>query len=73
MGIIDLMVIENKTVTILDYKTNHLDDSAYDVQLHTYADYVKSLGYNVKGMFIISLVQARMREVIQSNNGYMAY
>jgi ATP-dependent exoDNAse (exonuclease V) beta subunit len=67
MGIIDLMVIEGKTVTIFDYKTNQIDDSAYDAQLNTYADYVRSLGYTVNGMIIISLVQARMREVIESS------
>jgi hypothetical protein len=67
MGIIDLMVIEGKTVTIFDYKTNQIDDSAYDSQLNTYADYVRSLGYTVNGMMIISLVQARMREVIESS------
>jgi ATP-dependent helicase/nuclease subunit A len=64
MGIIDLMVIEGNDVTILDYKTNNIDDPAYDDQLRTYADYVQRLGYTVKGLWIMSLVQATMRKVI---------
>jgi hypothetical protein len=57
-------VIEGNDVTILDYKTNNIDDPAYDDQLRTYADYVQRLGYTVKGLWIMSLVQATMRKVI---------
>jgi ATP-dependent helicase/nuclease subunit A len=62
-GIIDLLIIEGGTATILDYKTTNIDDPAYPKQLAAYQRYVQSRGMVVTAMYLISLTTNQMKQV----------
>jgi hypothetical protein len=62
-GIIDLVVIEGTKATILDYKTNNIEDEGYLSQLQTYARYLTSVGLTVEGMYLISLTKATLKKL----------
>lgn len=65
-GYIDLLFEKDGIYTIVDYKTRHIDDAAYDNQLKTYARNVMSL-FKVPAskirLVLVSLIEARTREV----------
>ena len=62
-GIIDLLVIEGNQATIVDYKTTHIDDPAYEQQLATYQRYLQARGLTVVGKYLISLTQGQIKEL----------
>lgn len=62
-GIIDLLIIQGNQATILDYKTNQLDDPAYTKQVQHYARYVEQRGLLVKELYLVSLVQGVIKEL----------
>ena len=62
-GIIDLVVIEGTKASILDYKTNNIEDEGYLSQLQTYARYLTSVGLTVEGMYLISLTKATLKKL----------
>ncbi len=62
-GIIDLVIIQGKQATILDYKTNNIEDPNYVSQLQTYARYLTSVGLTVDSMYLISLTKATLKKI----------
>jgi ATP-dependent helicase/nuclease subunit A len=62
-GIIDLVIIQGKQATILDYKTNNIEDPNYVNQLQTYARYLTSAGLIVDSMYLISLTKATLKKI----------
>lgn len=62
-SVIDLLVIQGDKVTILDYKTNDIDDLLYETQVITYATYMKQQGFHVQSLWLLSLVQGKLKKV----------
>ncbi len=62
-GIIDLVIIQGNQVTILDYKTNNIEDPNYVTQLQSYASYLTSRGLKVESMYLISLTKATIKRL----------
>lgn len=62
-GIIDLMIEEEKEITIIDYKLKNIDDSSYDKQLNGYRDYIMSLTNKEVKCYLYSLLDEEYREV----------
>ncbi|MFZ9781768.1 MAG: UvrD-helicase domain-containing protein, partial [Bacilli bacterium] len=67
-SMIDLLVIQGDKVTILDYKTNDIDDPLYETQVITYATYMKQQGFHVQSLWLLSLVQGKLKKVNFSQN-----
>lgn len=62
-GIIDLLLIKEKEIAIIDYKTKNIDDEAYNRQLNIYKDYIiKTFNMPVK-TYLLSIVDADIKEV----------
>lgn len=62
-GIIDLVIIQGNQATILDYKTNNIEDPNYVTQLQSYASYLTSRGLKVESMYLISLTKATIKRL----------
>ena len=56
--IIDLCIKEGKTLTLVDYKTKRIDDPAYLKQLAIYAEDLTLLGYTIKSLNLVSILDA---------------
>ncbi|MGN1262070.1 MAG: PD-(D/E)XK nuclease family protein, partial [Candidatus Enteromonas sp.] len=65
-GFIDLLYEKDGKYVIVDYKSSHIDDPAYDRQLHTYARNVSRI-FGVKEeeirLYLVSIAKATFREV----------
>ena len=65
-GFIDLLYEKDGKYVIVDYKSSHIDDPAYDRQLHTYARNVSRI-FGVKEeeirLYLVSIAKATYREV----------
>lgn len=62
-GIIDLLVIYDDYIDIIDYKLKNFDDEAYDRQLGLYKAYVKSKTNKPVKCHLLSIIDAKSREV----------
>jgi ATP-dependent helicase/nuclease subunit A len=62
-GIIDLVIIQGDSATIVDYKTNDINDMAYENQLKFYQTYLISRGLKVTTLVLVSLKQALVKIV----------
>ncbi len=67
-SIIDLLVIEGNEATIIDYKTNNIDDIAYNNQLQTYALYLNQQGLTIKNLILISIQDNKFKIVNSITN-----
>lgn len=67
-GYIDLLLVKDGNYWIIDYKSSHIEDEAYDAQLKNYARNVARL-FNVEQskirMTLVSLLQGKSREVFE--------
>ncbi|MBM3909336.1 MAG: UvrD-helicase domain-containing protein [Firmicutes bacterium] len=63
-SIIDLLILEGKDATIIDYKTNQIEDEAYEKQLLTYAKFIKSQGFFIKDLILISISQNKFKRIL---------
>lgn len=61
-GIIDLMCVYDDHIDIIDYKTMHIEDSAYDAQLSVYYHYIKELFKKDVNCYLYSLVLGNFRK-----------
>ncbi len=66
-SIIDLLIIEGNQATIIDYKTNHIDDEAYTKQLQTYGYYLKGQGLTIKALILLSIQQSHLKQIAFEN------
>jgi ATP-dependent helicase/nuclease subunit A len=62
-SIIDLLIIEGNQATIIDYKTNQIDDEAYVKQLQAYGRYLKTQGLTIKAQMLLSIQQSKLKFV----------
>ncbi len=62
-GIIDLLLVFPTYTTIIDYKLKNLDDDAYNVQLQTYANYVKKAFSRDTRCYLLSVLTGEMKKV----------
>ena len=66
-SIIDLLILEGNQATIIDYKTNHIDDEAYAKQLKTYGHYLKGQGLTIKALILLSIQQSQLKQIAFEN------
>ena len=59
----DLLVIYDDYIDIIDYKLKNFDDEAYDRQLGLYKAYVKSKTNKPVKCHLLSIIDAKSREV----------
>ena len=62
-GIIDLMLVYQDRIDIIDYKTKHISDKAYDKQLYVYKDYIKIITDKTINLYLYSLLDGTYRKV----------
>ena len=61
-GIIDLLIVKDDEIKIIDYKTKHIDDEAYALQLKTYANYIKQRFDQPIHVYLLSIMDAIIEE-----------
>lgn len=62
-GIIDCLIIKDDEIDIIDFKLKKISDEAYDRQLHTYGDYIKTITNKKINMYLLSVIEGEIREV----------
>ena len=65
-GIIDLLVIKDDQAYIIDYKTKHIDDEAYNNQLRIYKNYIlnqKDMNLNQVSCYLLSLIDNNLQKI----------
>lgn len=65
-GIIDLLVIKNDQAYIIDYKTKHIDDEAYNNQLRIYKNYIlnqKDMNLSQVSCYLLSLMDNKLQKI----------
>ena len=62
-GIIDLLIEEDESLTIIDYKLKNIDDPNYDKQLNGYRNYIESITNKKVYCFLYSIINEEFREV----------
>jgi ATP-dependent exoDNAse (exonuclease V) beta subunit len=62
-GIIDCLITKDNEVDIIDFKLKKISDEAYDHQLHTYRDYIKTITNKDIKMYLLSIIDGDIREV----------
>lgn len=63
-GIIDLLIVKDDEIKIIDYKTKHIDDEAYVLQLKTYANYIHQRFDQPIHVYLLSIMDAKIEEKI---------
>ena len=63
-GIIDLLIVKDDEIKIIDYKTKHIDDEAYVLQLKTYANYIRQRFDQPIHVYLLSIMDAKIEEKI---------
>lgn len=63
-GIIDLVLVDNKTVKIVDYKLKNIDDPKYIDQLNVYYNYLKTIFNKEIKIYLYSILNNEVKEVI---------
>jgi ATP-dependent helicase/nuclease subunit A len=62
-GIMDLFILRGNQVTIVDYKTDHIDDPLYVQQLQQYAMWMHRQNLQVSSLILISLRKGLLKNV----------
>jgi ATP-dependent exoDNAse (exonuclease V) beta subunit len=62
-GVIDLLIDEGESYTIIDYKLKGIDDSAYDEQLNGYRHSIEKKTQKKVRCYLYSLFEEEYREV----------
>ncbi len=62
-GIIDLLIDNKDSFTIIDYKLKNIDDLAYNKQLNGYRNYIKSITGKEVDCYLYSILDENYREV----------
>ena len=62
-GIIDLLIEETNTMTIIDYKLKNIDDINYDKQLNGYRKYIEEKSGKKVKCYLYSILDEKYREV----------
>ena len=63
-GVIDLLLVFDESAYVVDYKLKHIEDSAYMNQLKVYKDFVESYMKKPCKCYLLSLLDADLKEVI---------
>lgn len=63
-GVIDLIIISDKTIDIIDYKLSNIDNEKYDLQVKTYMDYIQKnySEYKING-YLYSITTSNYRQI----------
>ena len=68
-GSIDLLLVYSDHIDIVDYKTKHIDDEAYDRQLNVYRRNILTLFPNRKvRMYLLSIIDGVYKEVEEKDD-----
>lgn len=62
-GIIDLMIEDNSSIIIIDYKAKNIDDIEYSRQLLIYKDYIERVFNKDVKCYLLSLIDNKLKEV----------
>ncbi len=62
-GVIDCLVNKEDEIDIIDFKLKNISEVAYDKQLRTYKQYVKSISTKPIRMYLLSALTGEIREV----------
>ena len=63
-GIIDLMLEYSDKVIIIDYKLKNINEEDYVKQLHVYSDYVKNITKKDVKLYLYSILEKSIKEII---------
>jgi ATP-dependent helicase/nuclease subunit A len=63
-GVIDLLIIDEDKVICLDFKLKNIDDSAYELQLRGYHNYLHDKLHKPIKLFLYSLMDCRLKEIV---------
>ena len=63
-GIIDLVVVEEDTIKIVDYKLKNVDDEKYLEQLNIYSKYLKTISDKKIKLYLYSIVNNTLQEIL---------
>lgn len=64
-GVIDLLIDEGDSFTIVDYKLKNIDDSSYDDQLNGYRKYLEEKMHKKVSCYLYSIFDEEYREVLE--------
>ena len=62
-GIIDLLIDEGDTYTIVDYKLKGLEDSAYQKQVNGYRHFIENKMHKKVQCYLYSILEEKFQEV----------
>lgn len=63
-GVIDLLIIDDDKVICLDFKLKNIDDSAYELQLQGYYNYLHDKLHKPIKLFLYSLMDCSLKEIV---------
>lgn len=62
-GVIDLIIEEDDCLKVIDYKTKNIDDEAYEEQLKTYRDYLKTITDKKIELYLYSIMEEKYKSI----------
>ncbi|MFA6327648.1 MAG: UvrD-helicase domain-containing protein, partial [Bacilli bacterium] len=62
-GIIDLIIEESDCLKVIDYKMKNIDDEAYEDQLKTYRDYLKTITDKKIELYLYSIMEEKYKSI----------
>ncbi|MFA5696357.1 MAG: UvrD-helicase domain-containing protein, partial [Bacilli bacterium] len=62
-GIIDLIIEESDCLKVIDYKMKNIDDEAYEEQLKTYRDYLKTITDKKIELYLYSIMEEKYKSI----------
>ena len=63
-GIIDLLIEDDQSLIVIDYKLKNIDDQAYEKQINAYVNYLKKItDKQVKG-YLYSLLKENLKQIV---------
>jgi ATP-dependent helicase/nuclease subunit A len=63
-GIIDLIIVNEKEITVIDYKLKNIEDELYILQVDGYAKYLHKLLNKPVKAFLYSIISGETKEVV---------
>jgi ATP-dependent exoDNAse (exonuclease V) beta subunit len=62
-GVLDLLLVYADKIVVIDYKTKHLDDEAYDQQVKVYLDFASRAFAKPATGYLYSLLDGTTRKI----------
>lgn len=62
-GIVDLIIEESDCLKVVDYKMKNIDDEAYEDQLKTYRDYLKTITDKKIELYLYSIMEEKYKSI----------